>query len=117
MVYPLFKFCLKSIAWPPPLYFLLHINPLLDLQGQEVTGNDVTGSLCIKKPWPGIARTVYGNHPRFLQTYFTTYPGYFFAGDGAHRYVTSFLTFVHSHFQMCASMFLTRFLTFVRERR
>jgi hypothetical protein len=34
-----------------------------------------------------MARTVFGNHPRFIQTYFTTYPGYFFAGDGAHRYI------------------------------
>lgn len=47
----------------------------------------MNGSLCLKTPWPGIAQTVFNNHERFIQTYFTTYPGYFFAGDGANRLV------------------------------
>jgi non-ribosomal peptide synthetase component E (peptide arylation enzyme) len=52
---------------------------------QEVTGNNVTGVLCIKKPWPGIARTVYGDHARYLATYMQFKDGYYFTGDGALR--------------------------------
>jgi len=44
-----------------------------------------SGSLVIKDPWPGMLRTVYGDHERFKQTYFTTYPGLYFTGDGARR--------------------------------
>ncbi|WP_018953550.1 acetate--CoA ligase [Thioalkalivibrio sulfidiphilus] len=58
---------------------------LLDDQGKEVTGNPATGNLCIKHPWPGMMRTVYGDHPRFIETYFKLYPGYYFSGDGARR--------------------------------
>ncbi len=58
---------------------------LLDEKGNEVHGNDVEGNLCIKFPWPSMARTVYRNHERFQQTYFATYPGYYFTGDGAKR--------------------------------
>jgi acetyl-CoA synthetase len=58
---------------------------LLDDKGNEMSGNNVSGGLCLKTPWPGIARTVYGDHERYKQTYFTTYPGYYFTGDGAHR--------------------------------
>ncbi len=62
------------------------VNPvLLDEKGKEITGNGVEGNLCIKTPWPGMARTVYGDHERFKQTYFTTYPGYYFTGDGCKR--------------------------------
>ncbi len=60
---------------------------LMDDNGKEIVGNDVTGALCLKTPWPGIARTVYGDHDRFIQTYFSTYKGYYFTGDGAHRYI------------------------------
>jgi acetyl-CoA synthetase len=58
---------------------------LVDDQGNELTGNDVTGNLCLKFPWPGIMRTVYGDHERFRQTYFALYPGKYFTGDGCRR--------------------------------
>jgi acetyl-CoA synthetase len=45
----------------------------------------VSGALCLAAPWPGQARTVYGDHKRFKETYFTQYPGYYFTGDGARR--------------------------------
>jgi acetyl-CoA synthetase len=48
-------------------------------------GNGVTGNLCIERTWPGQARTVYGDHERFGQTYFSQYPGYYFTGDGCRR--------------------------------
>jgi acetyl-CoA synthetase len=53
--------------------------------GTELTGNDVTGRLCIDASWPGMMRTVYGDHERFVQTYLTTYRGRYFTGDGCHR--------------------------------
>lgn len=53
--------------------------------GKEKTGNDVEGLLCVKFPWPGMARTVYGDHTRYLNTYMNPYPGYYFTGDGAKR--------------------------------
>ncbi len=58
---------------------------LLDGAGKEIEGNDVEGNLCIKFPWPGMARTIYGDHERFKHTYFSTYPGYYFTGDGCRR--------------------------------
>lgn len=58
---------------------------LMNDKGQEIEGNEVEGNLCIKYPWPGIARTVYGDHERFKQTYFSTYKGYYFTGDGCRR--------------------------------
>jgi acetyl-CoA synthetase len=58
---------------------------VVDEAGQELHGNNVTGRLCIDASWPGIMRTVYGDHERFVQTYFTTYPGRYFTGDGCHR--------------------------------
>jgi acetyl-CoA synthetase len=58
---------------------------VLDDKGQEISGNDVSGVLAIKAAWPGIARTVYGDHARFLETYFKPYPGYYFTGDGCRR--------------------------------
>ncbi|XP_046545068.1 acetyl-coenzyme A synthetase 2-like, mitochondrial [Haliotis rubra] len=58
---------------------------LMDSEGQELTGNDVNGALCIKKPWPGMTRTIYGDHNRYQDTYFKPYPGLYFSGDGAHR--------------------------------
>lgn len=69
-----------------PMRPMFGIEPvLLDDKGQEIPGNDKSGALCLKCPWPGIARTVYGDHERYKATYFTTYPGYYFTGDGAHR--------------------------------
>jgi acetyl-CoA synthetase len=53
--------------------------------GVPLEGNNVSGALCLAAPWPGQARTVYGDHQRFKETYFTQYPGYYFTGDGARR--------------------------------
>ena len=58
---------------------------LLDDKGNEIHGNDVEGNLCLKFPWPGLARTVYGDHERFRNTYFSAYKGYYFTGDGCRR--------------------------------
>ena len=58
---------------------------LVDDQGNEIDGDDVAGNLCLKFPWPGIMRTVYGDHERFVQTYFAMYPGKYFTGDGCRR--------------------------------
>lgn len=58
---------------------------LLNEKGEEISGNGVEGNLCIKFPWPGMARTVYGDHNRFKHTYFSTYAGYYFTGDGCRR--------------------------------
>ena len=58
---------------------------LLDETGQEIDGNDAQGLLAIKTAWPGMMRTLYGDHERFRQTYFATYPGYYLTGDGARR--------------------------------
>ena len=57
---------------------------LMNDQGQEVIGAG-EGSLCFKRPWPGQMRTVFGDHERFKSTYFQTYPGLYFSGDGARR--------------------------------
>jgi acetyl-CoA synthetase len=58
---------------------------ILDESGVEVEGNPASGYLCIKSPWPGIMRTVYGDHERFRQTYFDRFPGYYMTGDGVQR--------------------------------
>ena len=58
---------------------------ILDEGGVEVEGNPASGYLCIKSPWPGIMRTVYGDHERFRQTYFDRFPGYYMTGDGVQR--------------------------------
>ena len=61
------------------------IKPILvDADGKELEGA-VDGNLCITDSWPGQMRTVYGDHERFFQTYFSTYPGRYFTGDGARR--------------------------------
>ncbi len=57
---------------------------LYDADGKELTGA-AAGNLVITRPWPGMMRTVYGNHQRFIETYFSTYPGIYFTGDGARR--------------------------------
>ncbi|MEE8437487.1 MAG: acetate--CoA ligase, partial [Candidatus Neomarinimicrobiota bacterium] len=62
------------------------VNPvLLTDKGEEIKGNNVQGLLAIKSAWPGMLRTLYGNHERFRQTYFSTFPGYYLTGDGARR--------------------------------
>lgn len=58
---------------------------LLNDEGQEKRGNPAAGNLCLKFPWPGMARTVFGDHERFRSTYFSRFPGYYFTGDGARR--------------------------------
>lgn len=61
------------------------VEPLMvDSEGHELLGA-TEGNLCIKRPWPGMMRGVYGDPDRFYQTYFSTYPGYYFTGDGARR--------------------------------
>lgn len=58
---------------------------IVDADGNELQGNNVEGNLCIKHPWPSMIRTIYGDHERCKQTYFSTYPGLYFTGDGARR--------------------------------
>lgn len=58
---------------------------LMDENGKEIIDLVASGNLCLKTPWPSLARTIYGDHERFIQTYFSTYPGYYFTGDGAKR--------------------------------
>jgi acetyl-CoA synthetase len=58
---------------------------LVNEQGQEVSGNKVSGFLCIKQPWPGMLRTTWGDHERCRQTYFSAYPNLYFTGDGCLR--------------------------------
>ena len=58
---------------------------LMDDKRNEIEGNQVVGSLCIKFPWPGIARTIWNDHQRYIDTYFSQYPGKYFTGDGALR--------------------------------
>ena len=58
---------------------------LLDENGQELIGNNVSGNLCIKSPWPGMIRTTYRDHERCRQTYFSAYPDKYFTGDGCMR--------------------------------
>ena len=58
---------------------------LLDNDGVEIKENNIEGNLCIKYPWPSILRTTYGDHKRCKETYFSTFKGYYFTGDGAKR--------------------------------
>jgi len=58
---------------------------LMDEDGAPIEGNDVRGNLCLKQAWPGQARTIWGDHERFVQTYYSRYPGYYFTGDGCYR--------------------------------
>ena len=63
---------------------MIGIQPvLLDKGGKEIKEKEKEGILAIKYPWPSIARTIYGNHERYKNVYFTAYPGYYFPGDGA----------------------------------
>ena len=80
---------LAGITPTKPTYATLPIpgvQPLLmDDKGNEIEGEQVTGNLCINFPWPGIARTIWGDHERYIDTYFKAYPGKYFTGDGAFR--------------------------------
>ncbi len=70
-----------AASWP---FFGVQL-ALLDDEGKEIEGNPAQGNLAIKHPWPSQMRTVYGDHDRFFETYFSMYPGYYFTGDGAKR--------------------------------
>jgi acetyl-CoA synthetase len=62
------------------------VKPLVvDDEGKVLEGNGVSGNLCIAQAWPGQARTVWGDHERFGETYFTRFPGLYFTGDGCSR--------------------------------
>ncbi|GAB3805018.1 acetate--CoA ligase [Spirosoma humi] len=80
---------LAGITKTKPTYATLPlpgVQPILvDENGVEIEGNGVSGNLCIKFPWPGLLRTTYGDHERCRQTYFATYPGLYFTGDGCLR--------------------------------
>ena len=58
---------------------------VMDENGNEIFGNSVEGRLTLKFPWPAMARTIYGDHQRFKDTYFSTFPGKYFTGDGCKR--------------------------------
>ena len=58
---------------------------LMDELRNEIEGNQVTGALCVKFPWPSMARTIWGDHQRYIDTYFKAFPGKYFTGDGALR--------------------------------
>jgi acetyl-CoA synthetase len=58
---------------------------LVDEKGNEIEGNQKEGSLCIKFPWPSMARTIWGDHQRYIDTYFSSFKGKYFTGDGALR--------------------------------
>jgi len=58
---------------------------LMDENGEEIKGNQLDGRLCIKFPWPSMARTIWGNHQRYKETYFSAYENKYFTGDGALR--------------------------------
>ena len=58
---------------------------LMDENGEELENNQVDGRLCIKYPWPSMARTIWGNHQRYKETYFSAYKNMYFTGDGALR--------------------------------
>lgn len=63
---------------------------LMDESGQELKGNQVEGRLCIKFPWPSMARTVWGNHQRYKDIYFSTFEDKYFTGDGALKDAVGF---------------------------
>jgi acetyl-CoA synthetase len=58
---------------------------LMDSEGNLLAAAEAEGNLCLEKPWPGMLRTVFGDHERLRQTYFSAYPGYYFTGDGCLR--------------------------------
>jgi acetyl-CoA synthetase len=64
----------------------LGVEPVLvDDAGEILQGNDVRGNLCLARPWPGQARTIWGDHDRYRQTYYARFPSLYFTGDGCHR--------------------------------
>ena len=83
------KFPIPFITPTKPTYATLPLPGiqavLMDEKRNEIEDNQVVGSLCIKYPWPGIARTIWGDHQRYKDTYFSAFPGKYFSGDGAYR--------------------------------
>lgn len=74
--------CIPTFATLP----LPGVQPaLMNDEGKEIEEADASGLLAFKFPWPSIARTIYGNHERYIDTYFKTFPGYYFSGDGCRR--------------------------------
>src|SRR5690606_34728645 len=73
---------LKAGSAPLPFFGVHPV--LLDNDGKEIEGPG-EGNLCIKARWPAQIRSVYGDHQRCIDTYYSTYPGYYFTGDGARR--------------------------------
>lgn len=74
--------CVPAFATYP----LKGITPILvDQNGAKISETKAEGNLCIEYPWPSMARTIWGDHERFIQTYFSTFKGYYFTGDGARR--------------------------------
>ena len=58
---------------------------IVDENGLELDQNNIEGKLCVKYPWPSIARTIYGDHQRYIDTYFSAFPGKYFSGDGCYK--------------------------------
>ena len=73
---------LKAGSATRPLFGI--VPEIVDNEGQVIEGEG-SGNLCIREPWPGMMRTVFGDHQRFIDTYFSTYKGRYFTGDGCRR--------------------------------
>ncbi|SMG48868.1 acetyl-CoA synthetase [Marivirga sericea] len=84
MITPL-AFCTPTKPTYATLPFIGIQPALMDADGNELEGNQVDGNLCIKFPWPSMARTIWGNHQRYKDTYFSAYENKYFTGDGALR--------------------------------
>ena len=72
-----------NVTHEPPTFFGV-VPQIVDGDGKVIEGEG-SGNLCIAEPWPGMMRTVFGDHERFVQTYFSTYKGKYFTGDGCRR--------------------------------
>jgi acetyl-CoA synthetase len=65
---------------------LMGVQPVIvDENGTELLNNSIEGNLCISYPWPGMARTIWGDHDRFIKNYFSKFPNLYFSGDGVKR--------------------------------
>ena len=74
IVYAYNQSCLGNVH---TMYMYVHVPITVSHcpQGRELLGGDVSGHLCVRRPWPGMARSIYGDHERFLETYYRPYPG------------------------------------------
>jgi len=84
MITPI-PFCTPTKPTYATLPFIGIQPALMDEHGEEIKGNQVDGRLCVKFPWPSMARTIWGNHQRYKDTYFSAYENKYFTGDGALR--------------------------------